>query len=243
MSRAVLVAGFGAWLTVSDGRVDAVQPDGGCGRDPTAAMQAATAHAQAGDFEDAARTVRDAYALDTTCAPLVVAAWAWHGWMAAATAAGLGGAPEALGGVRAALEILEAPDGGPSSSRAYAAAIVHAARAAAQSERDEMRVWLEHAGSLARRLLVDERPWPLPYPIAEGELWLAVSDFELAEAAFARALADGDSAVALRGVAWARQRRAVAGSCAPFRRALELVAGRPSGAIMREADAFLRSCR
>jgi hypothetical protein len=206
-------------------------------------MQAAMAHAYAGDFAEAARTVRDAYAAEPECAPLVVASWAWHGWMSAVSASAAGGAPEALAGVRAALEILEAPDPPVRPGRAYAAALVHAAQAAAQQERDEMRVWLEHAGGLSKRLLPEELPWPLPHAIAEGELWLSIGDAELAEAAFGRALADGDIAVALRGVARARVLRDAAGSCAPFRRALELVAGRPAGAIMREADAFLRRCR
>ena len=90
----------------------------------------------------------------------------------------------------------------------------------------------------------DAQAWPLPLAVAEGELWLAVDDHDLAEAAFARELARRTSGAALRGVARSRSRRGdMAGACAPFRQALALVeVERPEGSLAVEARAFLRLC-
>ncbi|MGE0362440.1 MAG: hypothetical protein AB7H93_15590 [Vicinamibacterales bacterium] len=213
-----------------------------CSEASRAALAAAAADAAAADGDAAARRLRAALGADPACASLAVASWSWHAWQAAARATADGGTDAALSRVTAALEVLEPGGRAPGLEAAYAAAVVHAAAAAAQHERDEMRVWLEHAAGLAPRLPPDARAWPLPLPLAEGELWLSVDDHELAEAAFTRA---GDrSPAGLRGVARTRARRTdLAGACAPFRAALALVeADRPDGPLAVEARAFLRLC-
>jgi len=218
------------------------QAAGSCTEASRVALAAAAADAAAADGEAAARRLRAAHGAEPACATLAVASWSWHAWQAAARAAADGGTAAALASVRAALEVLEPGGRTAGVEAAYAAAVVHAAAAAAQHERDEMRVWLEHAGGLAGRLPADAGAWPLPLALVEGELWLAVDDYDLAEAAFARA---GDrSPAGLRGVARTRARRAdLAGACAPFRAALALVeADRPDGPLAVEARAFLRLC-
>jgi hypothetical protein len=106
-------------------------------------------------------------------------------------------------------------------------------------------VWLEHARDYSRRLALNGAAprWPLPIDVAEGELWHAVDDFEQAERAFTRATASAPTATALawRGVARARDRRANrAGACEAFRRAGALAAaGSP---VAAEARGYLLVC-
>ncbi len=188
--------------------------------------------------------LRQAFAASPACGGLGTASWAWHAWASAAGAAMAGGAAESLTAVRGALGVLEPGGVATGPEAAYAAAILHAAAAAAQHERAEMRVWLEHAAGLTGRLLPGMREWPLPLALAEGELWLMVQDHDLAEAAFTRALTPTASGMALRGVARARARRGdMAGACAPYKQALAVVdAGRPEHPLAVEARAFLRLC-
>ena len=216
----------------------------GCSSDARAVLTRAAAAADAGDGDAAADALRQANSREPGCATLSTASWSWHAWLDAPRASSTGGTVDSLASVRDALAVLE-PDGQPPPlEAAYAAAVVHAAAAAAQQERAEMRVWIEHAEGLAVRLPPDAQAWPLPIAIVEGELWLAVDDHDLAEAAFARALASRTSAAALRGLARSRSRRGdMAGACAPFRQALALVeAERPEGPLAVEARAFLRLC-
>ena len=217
----------------------------GCGPEAREALQRAGADVDAADGESAARRLREAYTADPSCAALATASWAWHAWLSAPRAMAVGASAEALTPVREALDVLEPGGQSTTPEAVYAAAIAHAAAAAAQYERDEMQVWLEHAAGLARRLPPGERPWPTAPAVAEGELWLMLHDPALADAAFQRALADGDTAVALRGLGRARAGGDnLPGGCGPYRRALALVeAERPDGPLAVEARAFLRLCR
>lgn len=243
MSGIVWLAGLMLGLGASIAAAQSSR-DGACGAAATALAEAAV-EVDAGEFEAASVRLRDAAPPGATpCDALTAAGWGWQAWLAADRASAAGGTPESLTAVREALAVLE-PNGralGPHS--AYAAALAHAAAAAAQQERAEMRVWLEHAADLVRRLPSDERPWPLPPAVAEGELWIALHDYELAEAAFTRANAGGETALAWRGIGRARARRGdTAAACAPFARARDLAANRPSSALAEEAAAFLRLCR
>lgn len=177
------------------------------------------------------------------CAERVAALAGLHGWMAARAASDAGGAPAALGAAQRALDTL-ATSGPAASDAAYAHALVKAAVAAAQDERDDLQVWLEHAHDLSRRLGVGRAAprWPLPIDAAEGELWFAVDDFELSEAAFTRALAaPAPPAMAWRGLARARDRRGDrVGACAAYRRTLDVMA--PDSPSAAEARAYVLLC-
>lgn len=186
----------------------------------TEAIGAASRDAASGAYRAAAERLRTAAGTDAACVALSVAAWSSQGWIAALAAADAGGTDDALADARGALGVL-ATLGGPASPAAYAAALLHAAAAAAQDERDEMALWLDHARDLGRRLDAAGTPaeWPQPFDLAEAELWLNLDDFELAELAFARALARDDSTAGWFGLARARAGRGdAAGACHAYAR-------------------------
>lgn len=172
-----------------------------------------------GDDAGAVDALRARYDDAAMCPAVAVAAWSLRGWAAAAAAAARGGTPESLADTTTALATLESLGRGVSEA-GYATALLHAAMAAAQSERDELRLWLDQARDVSRRLaLGGSAPrWPRPIDRGEGELWHRVDDFELAESAFAAAVAGDDSAASFRGLARARDRRGNrAGACAAYR--------------------------
>ena len=203
---------------------------------------AAAAAAVAHDEVDAALARLEALAAPG-CREWAVAVASLRGWRVARTAGATGGTAEALAGATAAREALAAL--GPAvSEAAYAHALVTAAVAAAQDEREDLQVWLDHAHDLARRLSAgrDQPRWPLPVDAAEGELWFDVDDFELSEAAFARALAAPAPGQALwRGLARARDRRGNReGACAAYRRTLDVAT--PGSALAAEARGYVLVC-
>lgn len=221
---------------------------GGAAPDPcdgaAASLTRAAALADTGDAASAAEALRTAYAAAPRCATLAVAAWSLRGWLDALAAGDRGGDAAALARVTPAQEALAAIRDGALAT-AYAGALLHAAIASAQDERDEMTVWIEHARDYSRRLALNgvAPRWPLPVDVAEGELWHAVDDFELAERAFQRAAATPDTATALawRGVARARDRRGnKAAACEAFRRAGALAAAGSPVAV--EARGYLLVC-
>jgi len=132
------------------------------------------------------------------CTWLVAARWTVTGWREARAAAPRGGSPESLAGARATLERLRGIDAGPAGE--YAASAIAAAMAAAQDERPEMGVYLEHARAIALRLEALGRApvWPLPIDELEGELWLEVDRYTEACAAYRRALPNSTGARAAR---------------------------------------------
>jgi len=237
------------WLVLA--LVSQVVADGSAGSCPAVSrdvMTRAAAAVAGGDYEAASEQLRVAYdGVDggAPCRDIRLAAWASRGWRAVAQAAARGGsavdrAPliEAIGAVTAI---------GPArSDAAYAAALLRAASAAAQDERDEMQVWLDEARALSVRLaLLGPAPvWPLPIELAEGELWHEVDDYELAEAAFGRALAAAPSVTAWRGLARARDRRGNrAGACAAYREVQALLRAVAPAGPANEARGYLLLCR
>ena len=116
-----------------------------------------------GAYASASERVRIGASAEITRDPVRLAAWAWRGWTAAVAAANRGGSPEALAPVIEAIAIVTAL-GPPRSEAAYAAAVLRAAAAASQDERDEMLVWIEEAQALSARLALAGAPprWPLP---------------------------------------------------------------------------------
>lgn len=111
---------------------------------------------------------------------------AMEGWRAARAIAPKGGAIELLGPVNVRLKELDEIQG---MTARYAETAIRAAVSAAQEEREEMALLLEHARSLSDLLELAGTPavWPLPIDELEGELWLEVDRFPEARDAYERA--------------------------------------------------------
>jgi tetratricopeptide (TPR) repeat protein len=142
-----------------------------------------------------------------------------EGWVAARALAPKGGALELLGPVNARLREL---DKMPNVSARYAEVAIRAAVSAAQEERDEMQLFLEHARDLSRQLGLAGTPaqYPLPIDELEGELWLEVDRYSEAKEAYTRAVQEKPTANALVGLARANDKLGdVIGACAAYTRA------------------------
>lgn len=111
---------------------------------------------------------------------------AMEGWLAARALAPKGGPVNLLGPVNVRLREL---DNFANTSARYAEIAIRAAVSAAQEERDEMGLLLEHARSLSEQIAVGGTPpqWPLPIDELAGELWFEVDRFEDARDAYRRA--------------------------------------------------------
>jgi hypothetical protein len=111
---------------------------------------------------------------------------AFDGWMAARALAPKGGAVNLLGPVNLRLREL---DKFPNMSARYAELAIRAAISAAQEEREEMALFLEHARGLSDQMAIGAAPAAVPLPIdeLEGELWFEVDRFAEARDAFTRA--------------------------------------------------------
>lgn len=167
------------------------------------------------DDSGAAEYLREASAGSTECADVTLARAALDGWNEARRLALSGGDPRQLGSVRTLLDWLAGL--GDTLQVQYATAVIRAAVAAAQDERDEMALHLTHADWLAGRLaLVGERArWPLPPDLAAGDLWFEVDRHADAQAAYTRASASGRSRL---GLARAAERSAdKATACRAYR--------------------------
>jgi hypothetical protein len=146
----------------------------------------------------------------STCGELAILQIALRGWAAARTLAPMGGGDQ---GHREAIHRLLAALGqharGPHGLEAeYADVAVRAAMAAAQDEREELGLLLTHARDLAERLAARGRRavWPRSFNLLAGELWLEVDRYEDARQAFARAVDDDPSPLAVVGFGRALQR-------------------------------------
>ena len=125
----------------------------------------------------------------SSCTGTFVPYWYLRGLVAAREAYRYGGSPESLEPVKVAIARLAARNEIPAAE--IARVLLSAASSAAQSERDEMGLFLEHAVSLERQ----QRSAGLPgapivsaYEIA-GDLWLQVHRFEDARRAYLDAAA------------------------------------------------------
>ena len=168
----------------------------------------------------------------SNCPTLELARLAADGWFTAREAARGGGAPQLLAPVRVVLEQIKALAGTKNAGSAvfdlqveYAEITIRAAMAAAQDERPEMQLLLDHAADLVQRLEQrSTRPvWPRTYNLAVGELWFEVDRFEEARAAYARAVQADASAAALVGLARAEARLGlIEQACATYKRAKDV---------------------
>ena len=165
------------------------------------------------------------------------------GWASARALAPKGGAVELVGPTRKIVdEDLEALRGLDLALEVeYAQTVIRAAIAAAQDERPEMSLLLDHARDLTERLSTRGRRalWPLPYNLAAGELWHEVDRYAEAADAFERAAGGGGSPLAWVGLARAYARLGNRpGACGAYRRIDDA-----APALLDEARAFLRGCR
>jgi hypothetical protein len=183
------------------------------------------------------------------CNETAVAYWYVRGVFAAREAYRYGGSPEWLEPVEVAIEQL-APRTAESRVAEIATLLLQAASSAAQSERDEMGLFLEHAADLEQQ----QRAAGLPgVPVISahelaGELWLQVHRFEDARRAFLIAAQEGNTS---RRVTLGRARTSsrlgdLPSSCEQYR---TLVMGWPQSGgeppELTEARTFLRrrECR
>jgi tetratricopeptide (TPR) repeat protein len=101
-----------------------------------------------------------------------------------------GGDAPSLQPVVAATRWLEQRSGGAAGPAAIASAVLRAAAAAAQSERDEMAIWIEHAVAMETLQRAAGQPAaPAMSAIATaGDLWLQVHGYDEARRAYRRAI-------------------------------------------------------
>lgn len=178
------------------------------------------------------------------CTETDVATSYLRGLIAAKEAYRLGGSPESLVPVRAAVAELTSRAGGTSAAD-IARVVLLAASAAAQSEREEMALLLEHATQLEQSRRASGEPGAPMITAHEiaGDLWLQVHRFEDARLAYRRAAqAIGPTPRVTLGLARSAARlENIAAACAEYR---SLVAGWRASAgdppELAEARAFLR---
>jgi hypothetical protein len=165
------------------------------------------------------------------------------GWTFARDLAPTGGPAELVGPTRKIIdEDLEALRASALALEVeYAQTAIRAAIAAAQDERAEMALLLDHARDLTERLSTRGRLalWPLSYNLVAGELWFEVDRYEEAANAFERSARAGGSPRAWAGLARAYARLGNrAGACSAYRQ-IEHAAPQ----LLDEAKAYLRGCR
>jgi hypothetical protein len=213
-----------------------------------AAVAAATARAQA--LDPAGALARVDTPAGRGCGQAEIARLYLSGLLAAREAYSRGGDPVSLRPVRDAIARLEVHARRPSPPAEIARLVLLAAASAAQSEREEMGVFLEHAIAIeALQLSAHESGAPVvtAHEIA-GDLWLLVHQYERARTAYARAVAQVGSKPRLTvGLARVAVRlKDAAGACAEYGRLLAAWHWSVRGpAEAMEARAFLRKqqCR
>jgi tetratricopeptide (TPR) repeat protein len=232
----MIALAFGALLS-------AAQP--GCSAE--AIMLLSRASVQAAEFDLQGASARlDADVL-RECETARVATLYARGLLWAQDAFRQGGPSEALAPVRQAIAALDSISRGRPGSAAVARLVLQAAAAAAQSELDEMRLYLESAiqmESLQRAAGQPGAPLVSADEIA-GDLWLQVHRYEDARRAYSEARERvGVTARVLAGTGQAAQRLGdVTTACAAFRRLLELWGARQaSPSQIAEARMIVMEC-
>jgi hypothetical protein len=160
-----------------------------------------------------------------------------------------GGSPESLAPVRQAISSLEATAKGRPGSAEIARLVLQAAAAGAQSEREEMRLYLETAVRMETLQRAAGMPGAPLVAAAEtaGDLWLQVHRYDEARTAYAEAAERfGSSLRTLAGRARAaRGANDVPTACTAFRALLDAWGARAGQPVeIAEARAYLAgSCQ
>jgi hypothetical protein len=166
---------------------------------------------------------------------------AMEGWNAARALAPKGGAVDLLGPVNVRLKELDAM---PNTSARYAEVAIRAAVSAAQEERDEMQLFLDHAGDLSKQMALAGTPARFPLPIDElaGELWLEVDRFEESRDAYRRATENAPTPNAWVGLARASDKLGdLVAACAAYTRVAGTQGLPPT--VELEVSLYLLKCR
>jgi hypothetical protein len=160
-----------------------------CPPEATGLVAEASVRAAEFDLPAAAEQLRAAVAQGCTTAE--VAALYLRGLVDARKAFRQGGPPESLIPVRNAIVALDAIAQSRPGPAAIARLVLHAAAAAAQSERDEMRLYLDSAIRMETLQRAASQPGAPVIVAAEaaGDLWLQVHQYEDARRAYTDAAA------------------------------------------------------
>jgi tetratricopeptide (TPR) repeat protein len=184
-------------------------------------LSEAYVHASRFEFREAVESLGEA----PDCNDTRVAAVYVQGLLDARAAASVGGTTESLAPVRAAIAVLEQIGRNRPGPPEIARLVLHAAAAAAQAERDEMRLYLESASRMEG---VQEAAGQPGAPIVSatemaGALWLQVDRYDEARLAYEEAERRlGPVPRISLGVARASARLGDAASaCAGYRRLVE----------------------
>jgi hypothetical protein len=217
----------------------------GCSPDTIAAVNRAAVLASEFDLSGAAAQLgaERAGACDTARVAMLYA----RGLIAAQEAFRQGGPPESLAPVRQAMAALDSISKGRPGSAAVARLVLQAATAAAQSELDEMRLYLQSAIQMESLQRTAGQPGAPLVSAAEtaGDLWLQVHRYEDASRAYFEAREHiGATARILAGIGRTAQRRQdVDTACAAFRQLLESWGARPTRpSQIAEARAYIGGC-
>lgn len=179
-----------------------------CPPDAQQLMWTAAARAQEPDLSPSADGLREA--ASRGCADAEAGALYLRGLIDARDAFRKGAPPESLVSVHTAVASLERLGQGRPGPAEVARLMLRAAAAAAQTERDEMALYLAHAERMDGLLRATGLPAAPVLSAAEisGELWLQVHRYDDAHAAFTRAESQvGRTPRVVAGLARASARR------------------------------------
>jgi hypothetical protein len=215
-----------------------------CPADAAALM--AEGASRAGEFDVPGAAERMDRAAAGGCESARVAALYLRGLLASREAFSQGAPPAALAPVRDAIVELERMAGNRPGQAELVRLILRAAAASAQSERDEMALYLEHAIQMEAVQRATGQPGAPVLGALEvaGDLWLQVFRYEEARRMYQRAIADGGATMrALAGLARTAARLKLETACEEYRMLVDRWGSRASEPTeIAEARAYVSKC-
>jgi hypothetical protein len=214
-------------------------------RDTTTLITEATVHATEFDLEGALSLLDVAAGRGDAFARTAVLYL--RGLIAAREASREGGDPKALGPVQKSLMALAEIARGRPGAAEIARLVLQAASAAAQSERDEMRLYIDSAIQMESLQLAAGQGGAPIVSASElaGDFWLQVSRYDEARRAYTEAAERvGSTLRILSGLARsARRLNDMPAACTAYRRLVDVWGARPGLPIeIAEARAYLGGC-